>query len=126
MRKSVPMSFRKVFVMVAAVAALGVAAGAAFAQTSQQKALIDSAKAEGVVGEQADGFVGFRTPSSDAALNAAVQATNAGRRQAYASSAADAGTSAEVAGSRMFETQLLPRVSSGQWYRNAQGRWVQR
>lgn len=120
------MSFRKVFVMVAAVAALGVAAGAAFAQTSQQKALIDSAKAEGVVGEQADGYVGFRTPSSDAALTAAVQATNAGRRQAYASSAADAGTSTEVAGSRMFETQLLPRVSSGQWYRNAQGRWVQR
>jgi uncharacterized protein YdbL (DUF1318 family) len=126
MRKSVSMSFRKVFVMVAAVAALGVAAGAAFAQTSQQKALIDSAKAEGVVGEQADGYVGFRTPSSDAALNAAVQATNAGRRQAYASSAGDAGTSTEVAGARMFETQLLPRVSSGQWYRNAQGRWVQR
>jgi len=37
MGKSAPMSFRKVFVMVAAIAALGVAAGAAFAQTSQQK-----------------------------------------------------------------------------------------
>jgi len=26
----------------------------------------------------------------------------------------------------MFETQLLPRISSGQWYKNAQGQWVQR
>ncbi|WP_420479679.1 DUF1318 domain-containing protein [Brevundimonas sp. FT23028] len=122
------MSFRKVFVMVAAVAALGVAAGAAFAQTAQQKALIDAAKVEGVVGEQADGYVGFRVPSSDAALTAAVQATNAGRRAAYARTAADTGggATAEDAGVRMFETQLLPRISSGQWYRNAQGQWVRR
>ena len=125
---AVPMSFRKVFVMVAAVAALGVAAGAAFAQTSQQKALIDQAKAAGTVGEQADGYVGFRVPSSDSALTAAVQATNSGRREAYARSAQAAGgeATAAAAGARMFETQLLPRVSSGQWYRNAQGQWVQR
>src|SRR5215217_5869275 len=102
MRKSDPMSFRKVFVMVAAIAALGVAAGAAFAQTSQQKALIDSAKAEG--------FVGFRVPSSDSALTAAVQVTNQGRREAYARSAQAAGEGADVAaaGARMFQTQLLP------------------
>ncbi|PZT99019.1 MAG: hypothetical protein DI624_06610 [Brevundimonas sp.] len=62
----------------------------------------------------------------DAGLRAAVDATNAGRRAAYARSAADAGTSADVAGARMFEAQLLPRISSGQWYRNAQGQWVQR
>jgi uncharacterized protein YdbL (DUF1318 family) len=128
MGKVQPMSFRKVFVMVAAVAALGVAAGAAFAQTGQQKALIDAAKAAGTVGEQADGYVGFRVPSSDSALTAAVQATNAGRRSAYAASAQQAGGGATAAdaGVRMFETQLLPRISSGQWYRNAQGQWVQR
>ena len=128
MRKSAQMSFRKVFVMVAAVAALGVAAGAAFAQTSQQKALIDQAKAAGTVGEQADGFVGFRVPSSDSALTAAVQVTNQGRREAYARSAQAAGEGADVAaaGARMFQTQLLPRIGTGQWYRNAQGQWVQR
>ena len=128
MRKITPMSFRKAFVMVAAVAALGVAAGAAFAQTSQQKSMIDAAKAAGTVGEQADGYVGFRVPSSDSALTSAVQATNAGRRSAYASSAQQAGGGATAAdaGVRMFETQLLPRISSGQWYRNAQGQWVQR
>lgn len=126
MGKVIAMQFRKLFVIGAAVAALGVAAGAAFAQTASQKAMIDTAKSQGVVGEQADGYLGFRTPSSDAELTAAVQTTNAARRQAYARSAAEAGTSADVAGARMFEGQLLPRISSGQWYRNAQGQWVQR
>ena len=119
------MTFRKLFVVGAAIAALGVA-GAAVAQTSAQKALIDQAKAAGTVGEQADGYLGFRNSTSDSALRAAVDATNAGRRAAYARSAADAGTTADVAGARMFETQLLPRISSGQWYRNASGQWVRR
>jgi uncharacterized protein YdbL (DUF1318 family) len=120
------MSFRKLFVAVAALAALGVAAGAAFAQTSEQKALIDAAKTRGVVGEQADGLLGFRTPSSDAALTQAVEVTNRGRREAYARTARDTGVTPEVAGARMFEGQLLPRISSGQWYRNDRGQWVQR
>lgn len=120
------MSFRKIFVVTAAVAALGVAAGAAFAQTPAQKSLIDTAKSQGVVGEQADGYLGFRTPSSDAALTQAVQVTNNARRDAYTRSAQAAGTTPDVAGARMFEGQLLPRITSGQWYRNAAGQWVQR
>ncbi|MBU1384861.1 MAG: YdbL family protein [Alphaproteobacteria bacterium] len=127
MRKSLPMfSFRKLFVITAAVAALGVAAGAAFAQTAGQKAMIDAAKAQGAVGEQADGYLGFRQPSSDPALTQAVTVTNSARREAYANTARTAGTTTEVAAARAFETIVLPRVSSGQWYRNAQGQWVQR
>jgi hypothetical protein len=117
------MTFRKLFVIAAAVAALGVAATGAFAQSAEQKAMVDRAKAEGIVGEQADGF---RVSSSDPALNEAVQVINSGRRQAYARSAAEAGTTAAVAGAVMFETQLLPRITSGQWYRTNDGRWVQR
>ena len=126
MRKSSAMSFRKLFVVAAAVAALGVAAGAAFAQTAQQKAIIDTAKAAGAVGEQADGYLGFRQGSADAALTQAVTVTNNARREAYARSAQAAGTSTEVAAARAFETIVLPRVTSGQWYRNAAGQWVQR
>ena len=74
---------RKLFVAVAAVAALGAAAGAAVAQTASQKALVDQAKAAGTVGEQADGFLGVRTTVAPD-TQAAVSATNAGRRQAYA------------------------------------------
>jgi uncharacterized protein len=120
------MTFRKLFVIGAAVAALGVAATSAFAQTNAQKALIDAAKAAGTVGEQADGFLGFRVGPGSADLRAAVQATNSGRSALYARSAAEAGTTADVAGARMFQSQLLPRVSSGQWYRNDSGQWVQR
>ena len=125
MRKPLPMSFRKLFVITAAVAALGVAASAAFAQTSQQKAMIDAAKAQGTVGEQSDGYLGFRQASTDPALTQAVTVTNNARREAYARSAQAAGTTADVAAARAFVTIVLPRISSGEWYRNAQGQWVQ-
>ena len=123
------MYFRKLFVVGAAILALGVAAGAAFAQTDQQKAMIDAAKAQGSVGEQADGYLGIREPGAvSAEVRTAVTVTNSARRQAYARSAAEAGdgATAETAGARMFERLLFPRISSGQWYRNSAGQWVQR
>lgn len=123
------MLFRKLFVVGAAILALGVAAGAAFAQSADQKAMIDAAKVQGTVGEQADGYLGIREPGSVSAdLRAAVTATNSARRQAYAASAAEAGdgATAEAAGARMFERLLFPKISSGQWYRNSAGQWVRR
>lgn len=125
MEKSSSMTLRKFFVLGAAVVALGVAAGAALAQTPAQKSMIDAAKVEGVVGEQADGYLGIRT-TADPELQTAVTVTNNARRQVYAASAREVGTSTEVAAARMFESQLLPRISTGQWYRNASGQWVQR
>ena len=119
------MKLRKIFVVGAAAAAL-VVAGAALAQTAPQKAMIDAAKSQGVVGEQADGYLGFHTASSDSGLKAAVDATNAARRTLYARTAADTGVTADVAAARMFEAQLLPRISSGEWYKNASGQWVRR
>lgn len=121
-----PMTLNKLFVLGAAVAALGVAAGAAFGQTSEQKALIDAAKAQGVVGEQADGYLGIRTPPAPAPLAAAVSDTNDARRAVYGDSARAAGTTTEVAAARMFEAQLFARIPAGQWYRNASGQWVRR
>ena len=126
MEKTHPMSLRKIFVLGAAVVALGLAGGVAMAQTSAQKAAIDAAKAQGIVGEQADGYLGFRTSASDPALQTAVTTTNAARREAYAASARQAGTTPDVAAARMFESQLMPRITTGQWYRNAAGQWVQR
>lgn len=115
-----------VIVAVAAAAAATVAVAPVMAQSAAEKARIDAAKAAGVVGEQADGFVGFRLESNDAALREAVRSTNAARAQVYARSAEAAGTTAAVAGARMFELNLLPRIAAGEWYRNAQGQWVQR
>ncbi len=126
MEKTKTMTFRKLFVLGAAVAALGVAAGAVTAQTSEQRELIVAAKTQGLVGEQADGYLGIRTPPVAPALQAAVSDTNDARRRVYAESAQAVGTTTEVAAARMFESQLLPRITSGQWYRNAAGQWVQR
>lgn len=121
-----PNRLKAAFAAGAIALAFGAAlAGTALAQTSAQKALIDAAKSRGEVGEQADGFVGVRT-STNAETQQAITVTNNARRQAYASRGAEAGVSAAIAGSRMFEGQLLPRISSGEWYRNAQGQWVQR
>lgn len=120
------MNYRNLLTAVVAVAALGAAVvGPAMAQSASQKTLIDQAKAAGTVGEQADGYLGVRT-TVDSDTQAAVNATNAGRRQVYARSASEAGTTADVAGARMFETQLQGRISSGQWFKNASGQWVQR
>lgn len=119
------MNYRNLFTAVAVVAALGVSASGAMAQSASQKALVDQAKTAGSVGEQSDGYLGVRT-SVDSDTQAAVNATNAGRRQVYTRSAAEAGTTAEIAGARMFETQLMPRISTGQWYKNASGQWVKR
>ena len=120
------MTFRNLMAPVAAVVATLTLAGAAHADPAAAKAAVDAAKAQGTVGEQADGYLGFRVPASDPALTQAVQVTNAARREAYARSAQAAGATTEVAAARAFEAIVLPRISSGQWYRNAQGQWVQR
>ena len=53
------------------------------AQSASAKATVDAAKAAGVVGEQADGFLGFVTAAADPAIRAAVAEINAGRADLY-------------------------------------------
>ena len=60
------------------------------------------------------------------ALQTAVTTTHDARRETCAVTARQAGTTPDVAAARMFERQLMPRITSGQWYRNAVGQWVQR
>ncbi|HEY2357062.1 MAG TPA: DUF1318 domain-containing protein, partial [Phenylobacterium sp.] len=51
---------------------------AVLAQSAAAKTAVDSGKAAGIVGEQADGFLGFVTGAADPALKAAVAEINAG------------------------------------------------
>lgn len=99
---------------------------AAVAQSASAKATVDAAKAAGVVGEQADGFLGFVTASSDAALKAAVSEINAGRAQLYREAAAKNGVSAEAAGASAFNTVVQVKLKPGEFYKPVGGSWVRK
>ena len=86
------MSFFKLMAPVAAVVGSLTLAGAALADPASAKAAVDSAKAAGVVGEQADGFLGFvNAGAASGDVKAAVAEINAGRRQLYSQAAAKNG-----------------------------------
>lgn len=110
----------------AAVLAALVAATPVAAQAMNAKAAVDAAKAQGVVGEQADGFLGFVKPSTDTALKAAVDEINAGRAQLYREAAAKNGVSVEAAGASAFNTVVQSRLKPGEFYKPAGGGWVRK
>lgn len=92
------------------------------AQTSADKAAVDAGKANGQVGEQADGYLGV-VKGSDPALAASVSAINQGRAQLYASIAAKTGVSVADAGAAAGG-QLVSKVPAGQYYKTAAGGWA--
>jgi uncharacterized protein YdbL (DUF1318 family) len=105
------------------VAGLGVSA---YAQTAEAKARVDAAKAAGVVGEQADGYLGLVTGAADPAVKAAVAEINAGRAQVYREAAARNNVSPEAAGAAAFETVVKGKLKPGEYYRPAGGGWVKK
>ncbi len=98
----------------------------AFADVAAAKALVDAAKAKGLVGERTNGYLGFVTASSDAALKAAVDEINAGRHDVYAQAAAKNNVSIDAAGQSAFTNVIFPKLAAGQYYQNAAGAWVQK
>ncbi|HYF23627.1 MAG TPA: YdbL family protein [Caulobacteraceae bacterium] len=104
-------------------AALATAAAPAIAQTAEAKARVDAAKAQGIVGEQSDGMLGFVTASTDTALRAAVAEINAGRAEVYRTAAAKNGVEASVAGASAFKNHVFPRMPAGQFWRAEDGSW---
>ncbi|HSV03754.1 MAG TPA: YdbL family protein [Phenylobacterium sp.] len=100
--------------------------GAAAVAQSDAKARVDAAKAAGVVGEQADGFLGFVTGAADPALKAAVAEINAGRAQVYREAAAKNGVSPEAAGASAFNTVVREKLKPGEYYKPAGGGWIRK
>ena len=103
-------------------AGLLVVAGAAGIAIAQSTTLVSAALADGSVGEQADGYMGFRSTPS-AALRAEVDAINIKRRAAYTKLAAERGvTIKDVAAAIGCET-LTGRVVAGRAYQLPDGVW---
>lgn len=110
----------------AAVLAALVVAQPAVAQSANTKSVVDAAKTAGVVGEQADGFLGFVKSTDDTALKAAVAEINAGRAQLYREAAAKNGVSVEVAGASAYTTVVQTRIKPGEFYKPAGGGWIRK
>ena len=98
--------------------------GPVFADAASDKAAVDAAKASGVVGEQADGYLGI-VSGSDGAISAAVSSINAGRAQVYAQTAAKSGTSRDAAGQATGEL-LIEKMPAGQYYKPLNGGWTKK
>ena len=105
-------------------AALLLLATPAFADLAADKALVDSAKAAGTVGEQADGYLGI-VSSADAAVTRAVNDINAGRANVYADTAAKSGTTRDAAGQATGAT-LIARTPAGQFIKPLNGGWTKK
>ena len=108
------------------VGATALIATPAMADVAASKALVDTAKKQGVVGEKSNGYLGFVKASSDTALKAVVDEINAGRQTVYAQAAAKNGVSAEAAGQSTFVNHIQPKLGAGEFYQDASGNWVKK
>ena len=113
------------FLAAAGIVLLPAAIMPASAQSDAAKALVDTAKARGSVGEQGDGFLGFVVAAADPALAAAVAEINAGRAQVYRETAARTGVTPDAAGQATAQ-QLFARLPAGQYFKTLTGMWVRK
>lgn len=109
---------------------LGLAAGAfaalalssaAMAQSPAAKAKVDEAKSACIVGEQADGYLGFAKPATDPQLKAAVDEINAGRAALYRQAAAKNGVTPEAAGAAAFVQVVQLKLKPGECFKSNGG-----
>ena len=96
----------------------------ALAQTSADKAAVDAGKAQGLVGEQADGYLGL-VRASDPATSAGVAHINAARAKVYADIAAKTGVTVAQAG-EATAIQLIAKLPAGAFYKPAGGDWTRK
>jgi uncharacterized protein YdbL (DUF1318 family) len=85
--------------------------------------VIDAAKAEGIVGERADGYLGLVTGDAAPNVQRRVNEINAKRRALYERLARETGTTIEEVGYITGEKQFAQTVS-GHFFMGSDGRWV--
>ena len=86
---------------------------------------IQSAKQQGLVGEARTGYLApVKTPAS-AEVQALVRDVNAKRRAQFERTAAKTNTTLAQVSNRFYEL-AVQRTASGNYYQDAQGRWVQK
>ena len=111
--------------LAAPAAGLMIVSTPVLAQSASAKAAVDAAKAQGIVGEQGDGLLGFVSGSADAATTAAVAEINTGRRKVFASTAAKSGVTPDAAGEATAQA-LFAKIPAGQYYKPLGGSWTRK
>lgn len=106
----------------AAIAVAAMTAGAAYALSPR----LEDAKANCVIGEQADGYLGIVDAArADADMRREVREVNQQRKQAYESLAATNGVTTEVA-AQVTAERILNAAPSGQCIRDQNGQWMRK
>jgi len=85
---------------------------------------LEPERAQGFVGDQADGYLGIVSGGTPA-LQAQVAAINAERAKQYAEIAKQQGTTATAVGV-ITGQQLYAATPSGQYFRDANGNWIKK
>lgn len=83
---------------------------------------LDGAKADGLVGERIDGYVGVVPGEAPPEIREMVEEINAQRRQRYAEVADQRGVAVEAV-AQIAGEKLIERAPSGQFVAGADGRW---
>ena len=109
---------RILIMFVAALTLLGAALTPASARP------LESERQAGLVGDQADGYLGIVSGGTPA-LSQQVNAINNERRAVYTKMAAEKGTTVEAVGA-IFGEQLYQQTPSGQFFRGANGAWARK
>jgi hypothetical protein len=84
---------------------------------------LESAKRQGLVGEQPDGYLGAVRPSPEA--TELVRSVNEQRRQSYQDLAKRNGLSVDSVAT-LAGRKLMDRAAPGEYVKDASGRWVRR
>jgi uncharacterized protein len=98
---------------------------AALADTAGARAVVEAAKAQGLVGEQGDGYLGLVTGSADSTISAAVAEINSARAAVYRDTAAKSGVTPAAAGEATAR-QIFERIPPGQYYKPLGGAWTRK
>ena len=110
------------------IAAAGLMAGVALAPASgyAASAIVEQAKSQCVVGEQADGYLGVVSGAdASAALRREIRDINQQRKAVYADLARRNGVTIEVTAALTAEKLINQARRRGQCYRDQNSRWVE-
>jgi uncharacterized protein len=120
-----PVQFTRRWIFLAVILVFGAAITAFGVVLPAQALSLDEAKAQGLIGEQPNGYVGVAPGENNPAAATLSARINAKRRAAYQNIAKRNATTLQsveaVAGGK-----LVGRVKSGQWYMDAAGKWHRR